>query len=337
MKANKIIVLFLCIILAFGLMACGPTSKELAEVNGVKVTAHEVRGFSALAALINYGIPYESFPEENKVMFEYSALILLTDVQLIKQDYAAQGIEVLTAEDTEAVNTDAQAVYDELLKTFTTEQLDNYHITLDIVKAYFETQKYDARFMQDVNADNPISDEQIKNFYEENIDMFVTQSKAVDTSHILMGDENHTDEDREAIEAIRERALAGEDFAELAKEYSKDEGSAALGGQIGFADESSNLVQSYKDAMLALEAGEISEVIESNFGFHIIKANSIREAGQQTLEEARDAVIKQLENENRAAATKQLREEYGIKWHSTLTIDETTSLPTVDSFMFAMP
>jgi hypothetical protein len=70
--------------------------------------------------------------------------------------------------------------------------------------------------------------------------------------------------------ALRERALAGEDFGELAKENSDDRGSAAAGGDLGrFRRE--QMVPEFSDAAFSLEPGGISEVIESQFGFHIIQ------------------------------------------------------------------
>jgi len=70
--------------------------------------------------------------------------------------------------------------------------------------------------------------------------------------------------------SLRERALGGEDFGELAKENSDDRGSAAAGGDLGrFRRE--QMVPEFSDAAFALEPGGISEIVESQFGFHIIQ------------------------------------------------------------------
>ena len=69
---------------------------------------------------------------------------------------------------------------------------------------------------------------------------------------------------------VRERILAGEDFAEVAKENSDDAGSAALGGDLGtFRRE--QMVPEFSDAAFALAPGGVSEVVESAFGFHVIQ------------------------------------------------------------------
>ena len=69
---------------------------------------------------------------------------------------------------------------------------------------------------------------------------------------------------------IRERILAGEDFTELAREYSDDRGSAQVGGELGEFTRA-QMVKPFADAAFALEPGGVSEVIESEFGFHVIQ------------------------------------------------------------------
>ncbi|WP_439881397.1 foldase protein PrsA [Pontibacter sp. MBLB2868] len=83
---------------------------------------------------------------------------------------------------------------------------------------------------------------------------------------------------REQLEAIRQRILAGEDFATLAKKYSQDPGSAQAGGELGFFKKK-ELVPEYEAAALRLEPGQISNVIESQFGFHLIQL--IERKGQE--------------------------------------------------------
>ena len=83
---------------------------------------------------------------------------------------------------------------------------------------------------------------------------------------------------REQLEAIRQRILAGEDFATLAGQYSQDPGSAQAGGELGFFKKK-ELVPEYEAAALRLEKGGISNVVESQFGFHLIQL--IERRGQE--------------------------------------------------------
>ncbi len=75
---------------------------------------------------------------------------------------------------------------------------------------------------------------------------------------------------RKLLQDIRERVLNGEDFAELAKEYSDDPGSAQYGGELGFV-ERGQFVPEFEAAALKMEAGDLSQPIESDFGFHLIE------------------------------------------------------------------
>ncbi|MHA6246671.1 peptidylprolyl isomerase [Pontibacter sp. CAU 1760] len=83
---------------------------------------------------------------------------------------------------------------------------------------------------------------------------------------------------REKLEALRQRILAGEDFAKLATQYSQDPGSAQAGGELGFFKKK-ELVPEYEATALRLEPGGISTVIESQFGFHLIQL--IERRGQE--------------------------------------------------------
>jgi parvulin-like peptidyl-prolyl isomerase len=74
----------------------------------------------------------------------------------------------------------------------------------------------------------------------------------------------------ERIKELHERLLAGEDFAELAKEYSEDALSAPLGGDLGFI-EVDDLDEAYREAVENLEKGEMSGIVESGYGYHIIE------------------------------------------------------------------
>ncbi|WP_025609132.1 peptidylprolyl isomerase [Pontibacter actiniarum] len=85
-------------------------------------------------------------------------------------------------------------------------------------------------------------------------------------------------EARQKLEDLRKRILAGEDFAALARQYSQDPGSAQSGGELGFFKKK-ELVPEYEAAALRLEPGGISNVIESQYGFHIIQL--IERRGQE--------------------------------------------------------
>jgi peptidyl-prolyl cis-trans isomerase D len=117
--------------------------------------------------------------------------------------------------------------------------------------------------------------------YEKQKHRYTGLEKQVRAQHILIkvdsaADEATKAEKRAQIDALLARAKKGEDFEALAREHSEDTGSAKQGGDLGF-NPRGRMVKPFDDAQFALAAGQLSEVVESTFGFHIIKAVAIRE------------------------------------------------------------
>ncbi len=107
-----------------------------------------------------------------------------------------------------------------------------------------------------------VSDEQLKEAYEQ-------KTKEIRAQHILVQNKNTADE-------LTEKLEKGEDFAELAKAYSEDTVSAGDGGDLGYFSPGT-MVSPFEDAAFSLEKGGISEPVQTNYGYHIIKVNDIRE------------------------------------------------------------
>src|SRR5699024_681220 len=94
-------------------------------------------------------------------------------------------------------------------------------------------------------------------------------SKEVKARHILV-------EDEETADDIKKQLDEGGDFAELAKEYSTDEGTAEEGGEVGFFSVGS-MVPEFEDAAFTMEKGDISDPVQSDYGFHIIEVLDTKE------------------------------------------------------------
>lgn len=127
-------------------------------------------------------------------------------------------------------------------------------------------------------ANVKVSRREVENFYHTMADSEATVKETVDISHILIEPEPGEEAIRNAlkkIETIRERILAGEDFAELAKQFSEDPGSATRGGDLGFMSRG-DFVAPFEQAAFALKPGEISDIVESEYGYHIIKLEDKR-------------------------------------------------------------
>jgi peptidyl-prolyl cis-trans isomerase SurA len=142
------------------------------------------------------------------------------------------------------------------------------------------------------------------------MDAVVTQTKA---RHILIKpSEIMTDDQaRELINKLRARALAGEDFAELAKEYSEDIGSAQEGGELGWTNPG-QMVPKFEDAMADTPIDKISEPVRTQFGWHIVKVEGRREQDMTDLatrSKAMDYVHNRKYQEELDAWLRQIRDE----------------------------
>ncbi len=104
----------------------------------------------------------------------------------------------------------------------------------------------------------------------------------VKASHILVAT-------REEAQEIQDRLAAGEDFAELARARSKDTGSAARGGDLGWFGRG-DMVPAFEEAAFALQVGETSGIVETQFGFHIIRVTDRREPREPPFEEVAERV-----------------------------------------------
>ncbi|SOC16772.1 foldase protein PrsA [Ureibacillus xyleni] len=189
-----------------------------------------------------------------------------------------------------------------LLEQVVIEQIleNNYKVSEDEVKEQFESVKsqYGDQF-ETVLAANGLSEEAFKQnirfsllqekatkdveVTDEEIKAYYDQAKyELNARHILVADE-------ETARSVYEKLKAGGDFAKLAKEYSTD-GSAQSGGDLGWFTVGA-MVPEFNDAAYALELNEISEPVQSEFGFHIIQVTDKREVKDYgTLEEKKDEI-----------------------------------------------
>ena len=114
--------------------------------------------------------------------------------------------------------------------------------------------------------------------------------------HILVADEEGGAEARARAEDLRARILAGETFEDVARESSDDPGSVRSGGDLGYGGRGV-WVPPFERAAFSLGLGELSEPVQSEFGFHLIRVEDIRESRLRTFDEVRDEMEREYRNE----------------------------------------
>lgn len=141
-----------------------------------------------------------------------------------------------------------------------------------------------------------VSDAEVHEYYVTNQPRFA-QPEQIDARHVLIklapdADEAAVMAARRQIEQILARAKSGADFAELARQHSQDT-SASRGGELGFLPRG-RLVKPFEDAAFALKPGEISGVVRTQYGFHIIKLQARRDARVVSEPQAAPAIRQHL-------------------------------------------
>lgn len=149
-----------------------------------------------------------------------------------------------------------------------------------------------------------VDDAEIKAWYQANEARY-KQPEQRQASHILIrADKNASEADAKAAQAKAEQLLAQlkanpADFAKLAKQHSQDPGSAEKGGDLGFFGRGL-MVRPFEEAVFSLKEGQVSEVVRSDFGFHLIKLTGIRPERSRPLEEVRGEIAAELKRQNGA-------------------------------------
>jgi len=227
-------------------------------------------------------IPLEEFESQVK-----SSLVTQKLELLIKQTARVSDQEV---RDEYVLQNDKIAIEGVLVKaesykervTMSDEEIQTYY---DAHKQDFTTPQrvkiqyvhYDPQTLKDEVT--PTEDE-IKAYYDANVSEF-DKGKEVNARHILFRTPQDATEEQIAevkakAEAVLTQIKEGADFAELAKANSEDPGSKENGGDLGFFNKG-RMVPEFEDAAFALAVGQVSELVKTQFGFHIIKVDEIRE------------------------------------------------------------
>ena len=272
----------------------------LARVNGEAITRTEFdRAVQALESRAGGPIPAE---QRDQVMRR--VLDQLVGYKVLLQEAGARKIEVPDNEvDARLTQIRGQFPSEEAF----TQMLAERKLTLEQVRSDARQDMAISKMIDgEIAARVAVTPEQVTDFYAKNPDQF-KQGDSVRASHILIGVPRGADaparaQARAKAEQVLTEVKAGKDFAALAKEHSSDPGSAANGGDLGFFQQG-QMVGPFNDAAFSMAPGATSDLVETDFGLHIIKGVEKKAGRTIPLEEVKPQVEQYLQQLNRQEQT----------------------------------
>jgi len=244
------------------------------------------------------GMAQGRVPPERHAAFRRDVLNSLIDQELVYQKAVESKVDVTPAEVSASIAQVRSTFPDQ--KAFEAE-LAKDGMTIATVESMFRHNMIIDKYIKTaVVGQVKVTPEDEAKFYQENLDK-MKHPEQVRASHILVRvEQNAPPEQKAAQKAKAEEALAkarsGSDFAALAKEYSQDPGSAERGGDLGYFGKGS-MVPPFEQAAFGLKVGAISDLVETNFGYHIIKVTDHRPEGVAPIADVRERIHEYLANQ----------------------------------------
>jgi peptidyl-prolyl cis-trans isomerase D len=156
--------------------------------------------------------------------------------------------------------------------------------------------KYALLDVQAIRARTQVTPQDVENYYEDNAQQYSTPEQ-VRASHILLKTEGKDDAAvRKQAEDILAKAKSGADFAQLATKFSEDDGSKVKGGDLGLFPKG-QMVPEFDAVAFTLAPGQISELVKSQFGYHVVKVLEKQPASKRTLDEVRVQIEDQVKTQ----------------------------------------
>lgn len=282
--------------------------RQVAKDNGYTVTAEEIRStieeapafkdengqfdktlYAAFlsqtnqsARLLQMKIAEEQAGQALNGMFDQTSFVTPYEAKRMAQlNQQTRSIEYITispdkfAESIEVTDAEVDDHYNQNSAQYMTEEM----VSVDYIELTAE----------DVAETLAVTEEVALDYYERNKANY-TEPEQRKAAHILI---NAGDDAAQQIADIQAKLAAGEDFAELAKTYSQDPGSAQSGGDLGWVSPG-DMVEEFDDALFAMDVDSVSDAVETQFGIHLIQLNEVKESNIPVYEAVKNDIMQAL-------------------------------------------
>jgi len=262
----------LCLLIPFSAFASGvPEGGKAADVNGTAIT---VADFERQLAMFQKQVMQGQagqLPEALRQRLKDQVIQKMVGDELLYQEAVKKGHSIDNKSvDNEMVRIKGQFKDD---KQYQAQLKASGHTEENLRNQIHRQASISQLIKKEIVPKIDIKPEEIKQYYDNNMDKF-RRPERVRAQHILMKTEQGDSEEKKAearkkLEALHKRILAGEDFSALAKEHSQGP-SNVRGGDLGFFTRG-RMVKSFEDVAFKLAPNEVSDIVETQFGYHLIK------------------------------------------------------------------
>jgi peptidyl-prolyl cis-trans isomerase C len=242
-------------------------------------------------------------PDAQMAQMKNEVLESLIDRELLFQESKKKGIQIKT----EAVSGQLQKIkqrypnQEEFKKLLSSMDLTEADVQAQIARGMAIQELIDKEVAEKIK----VSDEETKAFYDKNPQLF-QQPEQVKASHILIKVQSDAPDEQKAearkkIESVQQKVKKGEDFATLAKTYSEGP-SGPRGGDLGYFGRG-QMVKPFEEAAFSLKPNETSDIVETRFGYHLIKVDDKKPAAKMAYAEVKDRLSAHLKKQKTDSET----------------------------------
>ncbi|MEA3230376.1 MAG: peptidylprolyl isomerase [Thermodesulfobacteriota bacterium] len=276
---------------------------QVAVVNGIVITRQELEN-EVIRAKNRMATQGQPVPDGTIEKIDQKILDQLIDMEILLQESQKQNIQIT---DTSVADHLAKfrarfpsaEAYEKALKELNVSETDLKEKTM---KGLAIQELIEKQVMSKIE----ISDADRRGFYDSNPNFF-EQPEQIEARHILIKSDPKDDkiQQEKALEKIKEaqqQAKAGEDFADLAKKYSEGP-SGKNGGDLGYFGRG-QMVKPFEDTAFALEPGQISNIVKTRFGYHLIMVTGKKAARTIPYEEVKEKIGAQLKQQKTSESIK---------------------------------